>query len=354
MKMDERTEEYRAGIVDPVVRHEGFRCEMRYCRRRIWRLLAVLCFVISALPVGARETVDRVVAFVNDDIIALSELNDEIAPFADRIMQMDTDQEKKNEMLFKLREDMLNRLVEQKLTDQEIKKAGISISEAEIDESIEKIKQANRVTEEMMAEALKKQGMTLDEYRDRIKEQMLRSRLVTREVNSKIVVTDEDIKTYYETHRDEFRGEGKVHLRHLTLSLDASMSRKQKDAAREEMTTIRQEIASGKAFQEIEKHFTNQGPGRRGGDLGTFLVGSLSPTIQKAVKAMKTGDVTQVLETDQGLQIFYLQEYDPAQEKTLEEVTDAISEKIYKQRVDEKFTRWLEDLKKTSLIKLVL
>ncbi|MFH1984734.1 MAG: SurA N-terminal domain-containing protein [Pseudomonadota bacterium] len=320
----------------------------------IWSLVVMLSFCAATSHSAARETIDRIVAYVNDDIIVLSELNEEIAPYVERIRQMGYSQEKHAEMLFKLRQDMLDRLIEQQLTDQEIKKAGISINEEEIDQSIERLKQANRMTAEMLTEALEKQGMTLDEYRDRTKEQILRSRLVTREVNSKIVVTDEDIKNYYDTHPEEFKGESSVHLRHLTFSLDPAMSQGQKDAARWEMAGIVKSLAAGTPFPEVEKKFNDQGAGRRGGDLGVFRMNSLSPMLQKAISTTPVGGVTELLETDQGLQIFFLQDMTSPEDKKLSDVSSAISEKVYKQRVDEKFTRWLEDLKKTSQIKIVL
>lgn len=333
------------------------RCVHRRCFISPWVALSAvvaLSLCIFAAVSEARETIDRIVAYVNDDIIVLSELNDEIAPFLEQIRQTGYSQEKQDEMRFRLREDMLNRLVEQRLTDQEIKKAGISVSEEEIDQNVERLKQANRMTQEMLTEALEKQGMTLGAYRDRLKEQILRSRLVTREVSSKIVVTDTDIKTYYDSHPEEFRGETLVHLRHLTFSLDEATSQGQKDAARWEMAAIEKQLAAGTSFQAIEKEFNDKGAGRRGGDLGAFRMNTLSPALQTAVAKTAAGGVTELLETDQGLQIFYVQEVTPAEDQKLENVSAAISEKIYKQRVDEKFAHWLEDLKKRSQIKIVL
>ncbi len=323
-------------------------------RRRIWWALMVMALFAVPAPLSARETVDRIVAYVNEDIIVLSELEDEIAPYAERVRQMGYDAEKQNEMLFKLREDMLGRLVEQKLTDQEIEKAGITIGEEEIDQNVERLKQANQMTEEMLTEALKEQGMSLEDYRERIKEQILRSRLVTREVKSKIVVTDEDIKAYFDTHPEAFQGEVMVHLRHLTYSIAPGTSQGQKDAARWEMAGTLKDLEGGTPFQVIEDRFNDQGSGRRGGDLGEFKKQTLSPLIQKAITGLKAGDVTALLETDQGFQIFYLQNIKQTGGKTVEDASAAISETIYKQRVDERFMKWIENLKKTAHIKTVL
>ena len=99
----------------------------------------------------ASTVVDRIVAVVNEDIILLSELNSRMGPYAERIQQQVPDEDKQQEMLFKVREDMLNRLVDEKLTDQEIKRNDIQVDEAQIDATIERIKSANYFTDEDLA-----------------------------------------------------------------------------------------------------------------------------------------------------------------------------------------------------------
>lgn len=320
----------------------------------IWGAAVLMaCWVLTGYA-AERETIDRVVAYVNDDIIVLSELEEEMAPYTERLEGMGYSEDRKAQMLFKLRTDMLNQLVERKLTDQEIKKAGIVIDEETIDKSIENLKRMNHLTEETLVEALKAQGQTLEDYRAHIKEEMERTRLVNREVKSKIVVTDEDIRQYYDTHPEEFSAPAEVHLRHLTLLLDESTGQARRDAARFEMAAIEKALASGTPFDVVAARFADQGPDKRGGDLGKFKVETLSPTLQKAIAGMTPGATTGLLETDQGFQIFYLQEKTGGEKKPLEAVSEIISEKIYKERVNEKFAQWLDELKKTSSIKLVL
>jgi peptidyl-prolyl cis-trans isomerase SurA len=103
----------------------------------------MLFFTATATASAASEVLDRIVAVVNEDIILLSELKERMAPYAQRIRQQGFDLDKERQMLFKVREEMLNRLVDEKLTDQEIKRNDIQVDEAEIDSTIERIKAAN-------------------------------------------------------------------------------------------------------------------------------------------------------------------------------------------------------------------
>ena len=75
------------------------------------------------------EVVDRIVAVVNEEIILLSELQDRLEPFAQRIRQQGFDPGQERQMLFKVREEIINRLVDEKLTDQEIKRNDIQVSQ---------------------------------------------------------------------------------------------------------------------------------------------------------------------------------------------------------------------------------
>ena len=149
------------------------------------------------------KIVDRIVAVVNDDIISLRELNQAIKPYSDKIKRLNYSSEKKQEMLFKVREDFLDQLINRKLTDQKIKRSKISVREKEIDLALERIKKTSLLTDEELRKALSQEGLSMEEYRESLKEQLLRTRLVNLEVRSKIIITEEDINSYYKKNYDK-------------------------------------------------------------------------------------------------------------------------------------------------------
>ena len=149
--------------------------------------VCTFCFIFINQAKCA-EVVDRIVAVVNDDIIILSELNQTLKPFAGRLKELGYSPEKERKMLFKVRSDILNQLIDQKLADQEIKRFNITVSEKEIDNAIERIKEASSYTDEELREELTVQGLGMEEYRESIKEQILRAKLINWEIKSKIVI----------------------------------------------------------------------------------------------------------------------------------------------------------------------
>jgi peptidyl-prolyl cis-trans isomerase SurA len=167
--------------------------------------LVSLSICLTAGTAGAQkaEVIDRIVAVVNDDVVTLTELNEELASYEEKIRQMNYPLDKEMQMRFKLREDMINQLVEKKITDQLVVRKDIHIGEEEVDRAIERVKSLNQFTDESLRAQLRNQAMDYETYRDEIRHQLLRNRLVSYEVKSKIVITDEDIQTYYDENKKE-------------------------------------------------------------------------------------------------------------------------------------------------------
>lgn len=299
------------------------------------------------------EVLDRIVAVVNDDIITLFELNRSFKPYAEKIRGLGYSTDKERKMLFKVREDMLNQLIDQKIKDQEIKRVGIEIGEQEIDQTIERIKEANFYTDEDLRGALSKDGLTMEEYRERIKEQILRTKLINLKVRSKIVITKEDITSYYENHQDKYGGKKKYNLYNIIIKVPSFTDEKEKLKIKARMDEILTELNAGKSFETTAKSYSESSLGAEGGDLGLFGLDELSPQLRNAIKEMKAGEFTPVLDTDQGFQIFFVKEIVKTSGKPLEEVSPEIEKILFNEIVEKKFQSWLGDLRNQSVIKII-
>lgn len=302
---------------------------------------------------AAAKVLDRIVAVVNEDIILLSELNDRMAPYIQRIRQQGFDQDKQREMIYKVREDILSRLVDEKLTDQEIKRNDIQVDDAQIDNTIERIKAANYFTDEDLRRFLEQEGMTMEQYRNQIKEQILRTRLVNYEVKSKIVVTEEDIRDYYDGHPELYGGKLHYRLRNILLRVPEYSTTTEKQAIRERIDTVRGRIEAGESFADLARS-VSQGPAAAsGGDIGEFETSALSPQIQAALEGLTPGQTTAVLDTDLGFQLFYVEAINRDEGRPFDSVKEEIHQTLYKADVDKKFLSWLEELRSRSHIKII-
>ncbi|HSM74701.1 MAG TPA: SurA N-terminal domain-containing protein, partial [Desulfobacterales bacterium] len=227
---------------------------------------AMLC--LWALGAAAGEVVDRIVAVVNDDVLTLVELDQAIQPYRNKLGTMGYSPDKERQMLFKVREDILNQLINEKLTDQEIREANISVSEGEVDAAIERLKAARFLTEEDLQAALARDGMSLEDYRRRVRDQLLRTKLVNRQIKSKIVITKEDVKAYYEQHRDQFGGERKYHLRNIIMQVPPSAGEQEKQAVFRAMSAVHAKLKAGESFEALARQYSQSPMAGEGGDLG--------------------------------------------------------------------------------------
>lgn len=299
---------------------------------------------------GWSEIVDRIVAQVNEDIITLYELNQSLAPYIEKIKERGLTPDQEQQMLARTKEDVLMNLVNDRLTDQVVEKSDIQVTESEVDESIERVMRMNNLNSEQFTAALAQDGMTLDEYRENLRKQLLRSKLLNREIKSKVVITEKDINAYYQKHSDQFGGdETKYHLRTI---IKKYADEKEKQSILTEMEAIVDQLKAGKSFEALAGEHSDL-LASEGGDLGAFAMDELSPDIRQAVSGLNQGEYTGIIDTDQGYQVFYLQGIREATGKPVEEVSDEIRETLYNEVVDQKFQAWVEGLRQKSHVKIV-
>jgi len=163
------------------------------------------------------QITNRIIATVNSDIITLHELNTSIKRLTG-LSNKDLKQRHKKQF-YEIRRAVLDNLINEKIAEQQIIKLGIRLTEKDVEEAIEKIKKENNFTHEELIFNLKHEGVTLKEYKEKIKKEIERFRLVNYEVKSKIVITEEDIKKYYKMHTKEYSEVSKVKLMRIFLKV---------------------------------------------------------------------------------------------------------------------------------------
>jgi len=315
-------------------------------------IVAVIVFS-GSVSAQEPELIDRIVAVVNNDIITLYDLNRAFKPYEENIKALRYPPEKERETLFQVRKDLLDQLIDGKLADQEIERAQISVSEGDIDSTIERLKETRSFTDEQLREGLSRQGMTMEEYRQEIKEQILRTKLVNREVKSKIVITSEDVKAYYDNHRDQYAGKKGYYLFNIFVRLSAGAGTSERENAMAEIRDVRARLNQGVPFEEMVNELKNSTSRVQGTDLGLYSLEELSEQLQEAVSKLKAGEYSETIDTEFGPQIVYVQKIQETTTKSFDEIEAEIEEILYNESVDNRYQDWLEDLRKRSWIKII-
>ena len=332
-----------------------FQNRIKVARHRwLLPLLMGLCMVGSGTLVGdvlaqQAQLVDRVVAIVNNEIITLFDLNRAFKPYEENIKALGYPPDKERETLFQVRSDVLSKLIDSQLADQKIKRDQISVSQNEIDATIERIKEARSITDEQLREGLAGQGLTMEEYRKEIESQILRTKLVNREVKSKIVITKEDIKAYFDRHPEEYAGDKKYYLWNIFIKASGS----DKAEALRLMQRVESRLRQGSPFESLVQEFNDSSSPIQGTDLGLYRRDELSEELRAVVADLKTGEFSDVLDTNFGYQIIYIEKIEESEAKSLESVEVEIQQKLYDEFVNNRYQDWLEDLRARSHIRVI-
>ncbi|SMC71788.1 periplasmic chaperone for outer membrane proteins SurA [Desulfocicer vacuolatum DSM 3385] len=316
-------------------------------------LLVYYClfFICMTSSMVSAEIVDRVAAVVNDDIITLSDLNKAIKPYEEKLASSGYSREQMNAMRYNMRQEMLNNLVDRKITDQEAKKLGITVSEKEVDNAVAQLKKSRMMTQEDLEKALQQEGLTFKAYRKKIREEILRPKLINFSVKSKVIITDEDIKAYYDAHPEIYAGTQKIYLRNILISQGALAV----DAlVQEKFNEVNTALLSGRTFGQVARQYSQAPNAQDGGEIGFLSLDALSKEIADAVRGLSAGEHTEFIQTDLGYQMFFVEKVEDGNPRSIESVSDEISKKLYNDIVEKKFKTWLKELREKSYVKNML
>jgi len=298
------------------------------------------------------ELVDRIIAYVNDEIITLSELNEKTEAFVEARKQnpflRDQDQ-----AIETIRRTILENLINDRLASQEISRLKISVSDSEVNETVERIKQENRFTQETLEEMLRKEGKTLDDLRLTIRKDLEQSMLINQEVRRKIVITDEQVEAYYQSHLQEFQGKQRWRLYDIYLPFPAESSRAQMARLHADAEQIQRQLLQGADFATMAKRYSRGPAAEEGGDLGFFSKGELDPVLEKAIEELQPGEISPVITTNTGLHLIKITDVENTATTSLAEVQETISRQLYQEEINSRYAEWLQGLRERSYVKVV-
>lgn len=314
-------------------------------------IVLVLAGMILIPCAPSAEIVDRVAAVVNGEVITLSEWNNAYETIKERI-EKGYQGPNKEQLLAEAREATLNRLINSKLIELESKKAGLTVKEEEINAAIRDMTTRQKMTLEDLRRNLAREGATLEQYKEDIRENMTRQRLIRREIGSKIAVSDEEIGEYYRAHREAYEGTEAVHLHMILLPLPGGAGTESRERLRDEARKILDRIRQGESFEKMAYHFSKGPAPEQGGDIGFVERGSLVADVDREAFRLNINEVSNVIEAPNGFYIIKVVDKRGAGTKGLADVRNEIKAKIEEEKMNRKFDEWITELRKSALIEI--
>ncbi|NQZ96292.1 MAG: SurA N-terminal domain-containing protein [Myxococcales bacterium] len=325
----------------------------RAARAELGATLAwVLALVASLLvvPLGpdlraAEELVDGIAAQVGSNTVLISEVLQMTAPLEANVRE----QGGKDQDIARLRLEGLERMIEWRLIEQLVRQAELYAEDAEVDRAIDAIAQDNEISRDELEASVASAGISPADYRDQIKREIERSKVMGLMVSSKVKVDQADVAALY---AERFSGQpvdgDRIHLRQLFVMFGekAGMTR---DEACGYVEEARQRVLAGEPFENVARQHNAIVP-QRGGDIGWVHTSSIAGWMKGIVAKLEPGGLSEVTELPVGCNLLQLVDRRAHEFITLEMASPELSAELFAIREGELYREWLNELRETTFI----
>jgi peptidyl-prolyl cis-trans isomerase SurA len=314
------------------------------------RYFWVLGVTALSAAVASAETVERIVAKVNGQIITLSQLEQEVRTTLDRLGPAPTPEEEQAR-LEKLRPETLKRLIDNLLVLQVAEERGLKVPARFFDEWKKNImEQMKLTTEEEFVRQVELQGTTVEAIRKQFEESLLLQEVRRMEVDSKVSVSEPEINDRYREHIADYTEPAKVRLREIVVKFDSTTEVDQGQKARR----LLQEIRQGADFAEVARMHSESSSREAGGDLGFFQKGELTDALENAAFALSPGEVSDVIRMASAFYIIRVEEKVEEKVKALEEVRSQVADAIFQEKMGKQLEKYIQQLRERAIVEVKL
>ncbi len=302
-------------------------------------VVLVLCLAWGAFPVLAAQG-DKIVAVVNDEVITLKDLKAYMSSIYSQLRIENSDPFEIDQIMRQYEEKGINQLIEDRLILEAAKEKEMEVKQAAVDKKVDEIK-SRYPSEVVFQNIIEQQGMTIGDVRERISDQMKAKYMVDMEVRSKIFVNPQEVTDYYNQHKDDFVQKARVNLDSIFISYDNGL-----EAARKEAGEVHAALKEGQDFGELSKKHSDLP------SVGVIEEGQLKADIEQKIFNMKENEISDPIEVENGIYIFRFIRNSPRETRPLKEVKESIYNTIFQKKFQDRFTSWIDKLRKKAYVEI--
>ena len=257
----------------------------------------------SAAPAPVRvQLVDRVVAVVNDEVITRYDLNEQKRAVSAQLKRQGVAMPPDAE----LDAQVLERFINEKVQLQYAKDFGVRADDETVNASVQRIAADNKMSMQQFSAALRTDGVSIEKFRDELKNEIVLNRLREREVESRVVVTDSEIDTYMALAKTQGANQAEYQLAHILILVPEQATPDQIEARKKRAEEAARQLKSGTPFGQVAAVFSDSNEATQGGALGWRQADRLPALYSGAAGTMKVGDTSEVLRSANGFHIVRL------------------------------------------------
>ncbi|MFW6346325.1 MAG: peptidylprolyl isomerase, partial [Halomonas sp.] len=269
------------------------------------KIRALLCVatLLAALPTAAvgEETLDRIVAVANQEVVLASELAQEV----ERVRAQFYQQGQQPPPAEQLREQVLERLVAQRLQLGRAERVGLQVDDATLDAAVQRIAAQNNMTLSQLRDALAQQGMDFTSFREDLRQQITLDRLHQAKIQEEVQVSEQEIDEAVEAAAAQDNQEYRV--AHIRVGTPEGASPEELAEAEEQAEALRERVVQEEQdFSALAETFSDAATASEGGRLGWRLAGQLPSAFEDVVKRLEPGEISEVVQASDGFHIVKL------------------------------------------------
>jgi len=325
-----------------------------------WSLAAGagLAVIAAALLVVARpgwaapgDVIEQVVAQVNDRIVTLSEYQRSLTSLREELQQSGATGLDLEGRFQEQSKDALRDLIDHELLVQKAGELGLN-ADTDTIKRLDEIRQNMKLPSmEALEEAVNKQGMIYEDFKQNIRDSFLTQWVIQREVGGHIQVSPEEIKSYYDQHQKELEQPEGVTLQEILISTEGKPPEELPEL-RKKAEDVLAKIKAGADFTDLARKDSDDASAGQGGSIGMFEKGSLSPDIEAAISSLQKNQVSEIVETKYGLMILKVLARTAAGIPSLADAESKINEKLYLEKIQPALREYLTQLRQESFLSI--
>jgi peptidyl-prolyl cis-trans isomerase SurA len=325
-----------------------------------FRMLLLVVLVLAAVAAPRGEIIEQILVKVNGEIFTKSDLEQrQIAALRQKGQAIDLKSDPNNAQLRKALDEITPQImvdaIDEMVIVQRGKELGYTLSDQQFKSVVDNIRKENKIeTDEQFQAALKSKNLSMADLRRNLERSMIYQRVQQNEVLSKIGVTDEEARKYYESHLSEFTTPPTVTLREILVAVAGDskvMNVAADEAAKAKADEIRRRTTSGgENFEKLAAEISDSPSKANAGLIGPLSINDLSPDLRKLVESMKAGDISEPVRTTRGYQLLKLETITPTNTLPLDKAREQISERVFTDKRKAEFQKYLQKLRSQAII----
>ncbi len=253
----------------------------------------------------------------------------------------------------RIRKQILDQIVNERLLEQEAERQKLSVASDAVEARVQAL-QARFPSPEAFNQELSRRGLTTAQLRKNIKRGLLRQEVINKEIFEKISVSPEELRAYFQKHRDTYVQEEKVHARHILIQVAPDASPEDDQKAKARATAVLAKARKGGDFAQLAKQHSEGPSGERGGDLGYFGRGKMVKPFEDAAFRLKAGQVSDLVRTQFGYHIIKVEEKVAAKRLSYAEAKDQVESDLTREKANAQFREFINALREKGKVTINL